>query len=164
MNEETKVAKDLDSIDLLILSLLQQDGRTSNADLARHTNLSPPAIHARLRRLETDGFIRQYAAILDREALGYDLLCFISVVIQIHQPNAVGNIKDAIQALPEVLECHHVTGEYDYLLKVAIRNRKELEHFVMDKLTPIPGIAKIHTSLVLREIKATTALPITTED
>ncbi len=164
MNEENKASKELDQVDLTILALLQEDGRMSNADLARHTNLSPPAIHARLRRLEADGFIQQYAAILDREALGYDLLCFISVIIQVHQPNAVGNIKDAIQALPEVLECHHVTGEYDYLLKVAIRNRKELEHFVMDKLTPIPGIAKIHTSLVLREIKSTTSLPIHTED
>ncbi|MBN2472722.1 MAG: Lrp/AsnC family transcriptional regulator [Anaerolineae bacterium] len=157
IDEETK---DLDQIDLAILDLLQENGRMSNADLARHTNLSPPAIHARLRRLETDGFIRQYAAILDREALGYDLLCFISVIIQVHQPNSVGSIKEAMQALPEVLECHHVTGEYDYLLKVAIRNRKELEHFVMEKLTPIPGIAKIHTSLVLKEIKSTTAIPI----
>lgn len=164
MSEENKVSKELDHIDRTILALLQQDGRMSNADLARQTSLSPPAIHARLRRLESEGFIRQYAAILDREALGYDLLCFISVVIQIHQPNAVGNIRDAIQALPEVLECHHVTGEYDYLLKVAIRNRKELEQFVMDKLTPIPGIAKIHTSLVLREIKSTTSIPIQTED
>ena len=160
MNEENKEARGLDQVDIMVLDLLQANGRVSNADLARQTNLSPPAIHARLRRLETEGYIRSYTAILDREALGYDMLCFISVIIQMHQIDSVANIRAAIQALPEVLECHHVTGEYDYLLKVAVRNRKDLEHFVMEKLTPIPGIARIHTSLVLSEIKHTTAIPL----
>ena len=62
--------------------------------------------------------------------------------------------------MPKVLECHHVTGEYDYLLKVAIRNRKDLEHFLLHQITPIPGVARIHTSLVLTEVKSTTALPL----
>jgi Lrp/AsnC family leucine-responsive transcriptional regulator len=62
--------------------------------------------------------------------------------------------------MPEVLECHHVTGEFDYLLKIVVRNRKELQHFVVERLTPIPGVARIYTSLVLTEVKANTALPI----
>jgi Lrp/AsnC family leucine-responsive transcriptional regulator len=150
----------LDEIDRSILNILQAHGRISNADLARQTNLSPPAIHARLRRLENQGYIRDYVAVLNRELLGYDMLCFISVTIQVHQPDAVDTFRDAIRQMPEVLECHHVTGEYDYLLKVAIRNRADLERFVMDQLTPVKGIARIHTSLVLSEVKSTTALPI----
>lgn len=162
MTDESLERASIDSIDRKILALLQENGRTSNADLARHTNLSPPAIHARLKRLEAEGLIQSYTAILDREALGFDMLCFISVTIQVHQLEAVEHFRNAVQTMPEVLECHHVTGEYDYLLKVAVRNRQELERFVMAKLTPIPGIAKIHTSLVLKEIKSTTAIPLET--
>lgn len=158
----TEAFKDqtLDETDYRILALLQTNGRMSNADLARQLKLSPPAIHARLRRLESQGVIRGYVALLDRERLGYDMLCFINVAIQVHQPQAVEQFRLAVKQMPEVLECHHVTGDYDYLLKVAVRNRKELERFVLDQLTPIPGIAKIYTSLVLREIKASTAIPI----
>ena len=159
MTEHSKLDS-LDEIDRLMLQALQENGRVSNADLARQTNLSPPAIHARLRRLEQQGFIQRYVAIVDRESVGFDMLCFINVAIQVHQLEAVAKFRDALRLMPEVLECHHVTGEYDYLLKVVIRNRKDLERFVMDQLTPIPGISKIHTSLALSEIKATTALPI----
>ena len=159
MTEYSKMGS-LDEIDRLILQALQENGRISNADLARQTNLSPPAIHARLRRLEQQGFIQRYVALVDRESVGYDMLCFINVAIQAHQPEAIAKFRDALRQMPEVLECHHVTGEYDYLLKVVIRNRKDLERFVMDQLTPIPGISRIHTSLALSEVKATTALPI----
>ncbi|NPV67954.1 MAG: Lrp/AsnC family transcriptional regulator [Anaerolineae bacterium] len=158
----TETSKDLtlDDTDYRILELLQTNGRMSNADLARQLKLSPPAIHARLRRLENQGVIREYVTLLDWEQLGYDMLCFINVAIQVHQPQTVEQFRLAVKQMPEVLECHHVTGEYDYLLKVAVRNRKELERFVLDQLTPIPGIAKIYTSLVLREIKFSTAIPV----
>lgn len=151
----------LDHLDRAILQLLQNDGRISNVDLANRVNLSPPAVHARLKRLEQRGYIRQFVALLDREKVGYDMLCFIEVSLQLHQPEQVENFRRVIQQMPEVLECHHVTGEYDYLLKVVIRNRKDLEHFVVNRLTPIPGLARIHTSLTLSEIKSTTALPVT---
>ena len=159
MTEDSKYEL-LDDLDREILRLLQNSGRTSNADLARQTNLSPPAIHARIKRLEQQGYIRQYAALLDWEAAGYDMMCLISVSMQVHQPDAVHNFRQAIQQIPEVLECYHVTGEYDYLLKVAIRNRTDLERFLMEELTPIAGIAHIHTSLVLNAIKSTTELPL----
>jgi Lrp/AsnC family leucine-responsive transcriptional regulator len=101
--------------------------------------------------------IRGYVALLDRERLGFDMLCFIQISLQLHQVEQVMHFRTAIQQLPEVLECHHVTGEYDYLLKIVVRNRQELERLVMEKLTPIPGVARIHTSLVFSEIKASTA-------
>jgi len=150
----------LDPTDKLIMQILQEEGRLSNAELARRVNLSPPATHARLRRLEEGGYIRQYAALLDREKVGFDMLCFVQISLQLHQPQQVEAVRAAIREMPEVLECHHVTGEYDYLLKVVIHNRKDLERFVLERLTPVPGVARIHTSLVLTEVKATTALPV----
>jgi DNA-binding Lrp family transcriptional regulator len=150
----------LDKIDCLLLSELQINARVANAELARRLNLSPPAVHARVRRLEEQELIRGYVALLDRERLGFDMLCFIQITLQLHQPDQVAHFRTTIQQIPEVLECHHVTGEYDYLLKVAVRNRQELEQVVMHKLTPIPGVARIHTSLVFSEIKASTALPL----
>ncbi len=150
----------LDQLDLAILRAVQADGRLSNVDLARRVHLSPPATHARRRRLERAGLIRGYAALVDRERAGYDLLCFIQVNLQVHQLDQVEKFRAAVRAMPEVLECHHITGEHDYLLKVALRNRQDLEQFVVNRLTPAPGVGRIHTSLVLTEVKATTALPL----
>jgi Lrp/AsnC family leucine-responsive transcriptional regulator len=150
----------IDPVDIAIMRALQADGNLSNVDLAHRINLSPPATHARLRRLEKEGFIRQYTAIIDREKTGYDLLCFIHVSLQMHQLEQVEGFRQWTRKMPEVLECHHITGEYDYLLKVTLRNRKDLERFVVDKLTPIPGVARIHTSLVLTEVKSTMSLPL----
>ena len=150
----------LDGLDKSLLRALQTDGRLSNVQLARKISLSPPATHARLKQLEKDGYIRQYTAVVDREKAGYDLLCFIHIAMQMHQFEQVDKFRKLIQKMPEVLECHHITGEYDYLLKVVLRNRKDLERFVVDRLTPIPGVSRIHTSLVFTEVKSTTALPL----
>lgn len=144
----------LDSVDKAILRALQKDGRLSNVELAGLINLSAPATHARVRRLEKDGYIRQYTAIVDREKAGYDLLCFVHVSLQMHRLEQVESFRKAAREMPEVLECHHITGEYDYLLKVALHNSKDLERFIVDRLTPIQGVGRIHTSLVLTEVKA----------
>jgi DNA-binding Lrp family transcriptional regulator len=152
---------DLDETDVIILRELQADGSLSNVELARRVNLSPPATHTRVKRLEQLGYIRQYVALIDREKMGYDMLCFITVSLQIHQPEIVQQFREAITSMPEVLECHHVTGDYDYILKVAVRNRQDLQRFLMDVLTPVPNVAHIHTRLVLSEVKSTTELPLT---
>ena len=151
---------EMDAVDIAILQELQIDGRLSNVDLARRINLSPPATHARLRRLEEQGYIDRFVAVLDQEKVGFDMMCFISVSLQLHQVEELEGFRAIINDIPEVLECFHVTGEFDYLLKVIIRNRQELQYFVVNKLTPIPGVARIYTSLVLTEVKSTTALPI----
>ena len=150
----------IDETDKAILRLLQANGRISNAQIARQVGLSAPATHARVKRLEETGVIRQYATLLDRETIGFDMVCFISVSLQLHQFDAIERFKELVQDMPEVLECHHITGEFDYLLKAVFRNRDELQEFVVNKLTPIPGMARINTSLVLIEIKATQQLPI----
>ena len=150
----------LDEPDTALLRTLQQDGRLSNADLARTIHLSPPATHTRLRRLEQLGYIRQYTALLDREKIGYDLLCFIFVSLQALQAEHVEKFRERIRHLPEVLECYYITGEYDYLLKVVLRDRKDLERFAIDRLISIPGVARVQTSVVVSETKWTTALPL----
>ncbi|MBV35428.1 MAG: AsnC family transcriptional regulator [Rickettsiales bacterium] len=148
----------LDAMDKIILNLLQQEGRLSNSELAKRVNLSPPASHARVKRLEQEGFIRQYAALVDRERLGFDNLCFVEFSLQLHSSEQIQAILATVKSWPEVLECHNVTGEYDYLLKVAVENTRALESFVSQKMIPLEGIARVHTSLVLKEVKNTSAI------
>jgi len=128
--------------------------------MIRQVNLSPPATHARVKQLEENGYINEYAAILDRKKVNYDMLCFVHVRLQLHDLDQVTGFHEVVQKMPEVLECHHLTGEYDYLLKVVAHNTKGLEHFLVKRLTPIPGVAQIHTSLVLREVKNSSILPL----
>ena len=150
----------LDDIDRELLTALQRDARQTNAELARRVDLSAAGLHKRLRRLEEGGVITGYVAQVDREVVGYDMLCFVQVTLQRHEPDAVNNFRREVQSMAEVLECHHLTGEFDYLLKVIVCNRKHLEHFILNTLTPVRGMDKIRTSLVLSEIKATAAIPM----
>jgi Lrp/AsnC family transcriptional regulator, leucine-responsive regulatory protein len=152
--------QNLDEIDRQILCLLQENSRIASAQLARQVNLSAPGLQKRLKKLEESGIIAGYVALVNREALGLDLLCFAQVTLAHHQPEYVGQFCDRVKELPEVLECHHLTGEFDYLLKVIVSNRQHLEKFLFDKITRIPGVDKIRTSIVLSEIKASTSLPL----
>ncbi len=108
--------------------------------------------------MENDGFIKRQVAILNQEKLGFDLLCFVFINTHIHQADQLNTLEEALRTMPEVLECHCLTGEYDYLLKIVCRNRKELESFIRE-INKI-GVTTIQTSLVLREIKDSTLLPI----
>ncbi|MCM3217536.1 Lrp/AsnC family transcriptional regulator [Niallia taxi] len=155
---ETIVNKVLDGIDLNLLDLLQKNAQLSNAELAKLVNLSPPATHARIKRLEKEGFIDKQVAILNHNKLGFDLLCYISISTNIHQEEAIAELEDVLSRMEEILECHCLTGEYDYLLKVANKDTRGLESFIK-KLNKL-GISKINTSLALREIKSSTVLPI----
>lgn len=150
----------LDEVDIALLDELQQDSSLSNVELARRVNLAAPTVHARIRRLIDLGYIQRYVALLDRERMGFDMLCFIQVSLQVHQSEEVNIFREAVAQMPEVLECYHVTGGTDYLLKVVIRHQKDLQRFLMERITPIRGIARIQTSLALTEIKATTVLPL----
>lgn len=155
---ETIVNKVIDGIDLNLLDLLQKNAQLSNAELAKLVNLSPPAAHARIKRLEKEGFIDKQVAILNHNKLGFDLLCYISISTNIHQEEAIAELEDVLSKMEEILECHCLTGEYDYLLKVANKDTRGLESFIK-KLNKL-GISKINTSLALREIKSSTVLPI----
>lgn len=156
---ESIVNKVLDQTDVHILDILQKQAQLSNTEIAKQVNLSPPAVHSRIKRLESEGYIIRQVAILNQEKLGFDLLCYIFISTDIHQAEELNKLELALIAMPEVLECQCLTGEYDYLLKVANKNRKDLQDFIR-KLNKL-GITKIQTSLALREVKYSTVLPIT---
>ncbi|MCK1988027.1 Lrp/AsnC family transcriptional regulator [Lysinibacillus fusiformis] len=150
--------KELDRTDLQILDILQREVHISNAELARRVSLSPPATHTRVKRMENEGYIDQQVAILNQEKLGFDLLCYVFMSTDIHQAKEIEELETSLQTMTEILECHCLTGAYDYLLKIVIRDRQELNQFIR-KLNKL-GISRIQTNLSLREIKYSTVLPL----
>jgi len=149
-----------DQLDRAILEELQVNGRISVADLARKIYLSPPAVYQRIKRLEHAGMIRQYVALVDYEKAGYDLMCFIRLSLQQHNRDQMERIEAQLQGHPAVLECYHTAGSYDLLLKVVTADHRALERFISDHLMTLQGIEKIETSVVLNEIKTTTAVAL----
>ncbi len=147
-----------DKIDIQILNILQQDGRITNTKLAKEIGISPPAMLERVRRLESSGVIDRYAAILDREKAGFGLLAIIIVSLSLHQISSLQVVKERLIELEEVLECLQLTGDVDFLLKVAIKDMKTYTAFINDKLSHIPGIQNIKTSFVLDTLKSETML------
>lgn len=150
----------LDRTDIAILRVLQVEGRISNVELSDRVHLSPPATLARVRRLEEEGYISGYAAMLSREKLGHDNLALIEIALELHQHERIAEVLDRLVAMPEVLECYHVTGEYDYMVKVSTVNNRALDRFIAERLIPLRGIARIHTSIVLKALKQTTQLEL----
>ncbi|MBC8099323.1 MAG: Lrp/AsnC family transcriptional regulator [Armatimonadetes bacterium] len=147
-----------DQLDRAILEELQRNGRISIADLARIVFLSPPAVYQRIKRLERAGIIRHYVALLDHELAGYDLMCFIRVSLEKHNREHIEQMHERVAASTAVLECYHTAGTYDLLLKVVAADHRALERFISEQLMTLPGIEKIETSVVLNEIKTTTAI------
>ena len=154
------VRNGLDDLDRRLLASLQQDARRSSAELARELKLSGPGLQKRLRKLEDRGVIRGYATVVDREAVGLDLLCFIHIMLAHHRPDSIKRFPDRIRKMPEVLECHFLTGEFDYLLKVVVADHEELEKFLFERLMKVSGVDRTRTSIVVKEVKATTSLPL----
>src|SRR6056300_1301473 len=149
----------LDAIDIRILSELQQDGGLSNVELARRVNLSPSPCLMRVRALEKQGVIRQYVALADPQALGLGLNVFISISLKEQSKAALADFESRIAEHDEVMECYLMTGDSDYLIRVAVANMAALERFILDQLTPIPGVEKIRSSFALKQVRYKTALP-----
>lgn len=148
----------LDKIDEELLSLLQQNAQSSHAELAKEVQLSTAAVHGRVKRLEQEGFLVRRVAILDQEKLGLELTTFISISTNIHQKSELEALEAALHAMPEILECHCITGDHDYLLKTVHKGRRDLERFIRS-LNQL-AVTRIQTTLVLREVKSTTVLPL----
>ncbi len=150
----------LDAIDIRILSELQQDGGLSNVELARRVNLSPSPCLMRVRALEKQGVIRQYVALADPQALGLGLNVFISISLKEQSKAGLADFESRIAEHDEVMECYLMTGDSDYLIRVAVANMAALERFILDQLTPIPGVEKIRSSFALKQVRYKTALPM----
>lgn len=151
----------IDRIDLQILDLLQENGRISQHDLAKAVGLSAPAVGERLRKLEDRQIIRQFTAVLDPRRLGWDILAFISVGI--NGSRHFQDFRQRIAAMPEVLECHSVTGQGSHLLKIRAANTMALESLLAD-IQAWPGIQWTTTSIVLSTLKETGSLPLPLPD
>jgi len=150
----------LDEVDVQLLSLLQQDGRITNADLAKKVGLSPPSVLQRVRVLEKAGLIKGYYGILDAEKLGLRITALAMISLSLHQEQPIERFRRSVNEIPEILECYHVSGEFDFLLKIVVRDIRAYEQLVREKLSKIKGIQQIKTSFVLATTKHTTQIQI----
>jgi Lrp/AsnC family leucine-responsive transcriptional regulator len=155
-----KASPTVDEIDRQLLARLQRDGREPVARLAEAVGLSPPPVHERLRRLEESGVIRGYTVQLDAAQLGYRFTAMVSVTLALHREGAMMKFRDAVLAVPEILDCYHTTGGADFLLRVVCRDTAHYEDLVLHTLTRLPGVERLNSSVVLSSFKATTALPL----
>ncbi|MFC7333276.1 Lrp/AsnC ligand binding domain-containing protein [Rhodocista pekingensis] len=155
-----QTAPRLDRIDLNILRILQQNGRIANVELARRVHLSPTPCLERVRRLERDGYIQGYMALLDPDRLDRGLLAFVEVRLERTSGDVFRIFAEAVSKLEEILECHMVAGGFDYLIKVRVADMAAYRAFLGDKLSIIPGVAQTHTYMVMEEVKATHAIPV----
>ncbi|HMS54560.1 MAG TPA: Lrp/AsnC family transcriptional regulator [Fimbriimonadaceae bacterium] len=150
----------MDAIDYAILVILQSEGRITNAELASRIGLTPGPVLARVNKLEASGLIQGYTAVLDRERLGFPVTVFVAVIVKSHDQPTCDSFVRAVNELDEVLECHHIAGDEDYLLKVVAQSPADYERFTTEKLATIPSIQRIKTTFVLSSSKSTSRIPL----
>jgi Lrp/AsnC family leucine-responsive transcriptional regulator len=156
----TGISAQLDALDLRILRELQQDGALTNVELARRVHLSPSPCLARVKALEQSGVIARYVALADARQLGLGLNVFINISLKEQSKGALAEFERRIAEHDEVMECYLMTGDSDYLIRVAVPDIAALERFILEQLTPIPGIEKIRSSFALKQVRYKTALPL----
>lgn len=149
-----------DAIDRKILAALQDDGRLSNVELAERVGLSPSPCLRRVRLLEEAGAIRGYHATLDRKALGLGLTVFVGIKVERHRDHESTAFQAAVAAIPEVVACHLVSGEADFLLQVVVADLAAYEALLLGTLLKLPGVADIRSTFAIRTVKDGSRLPL----
>jgi Lrp/AsnC family leucine-responsive transcriptional regulator len=150
----------LNRIDRKLLEILQRDGRLTNLEIAGRVNLSASACLRRIRALEAAGVIRRYVALVEPRKVGLALMAFVTVKLEKRGRMPTDTFAKAVKDWPEVLACHSLTGDMDYLLRVQVADLDHFSRFVMDSLLKHPGVLDVKSSFVLEEVKETTALPL----
>lgn len=150
----------LDEIDIQLLKALQRDAKANTKELCELLNLSKTPVYERMRRLENEGVITGYSAIIDNKKVGLPLVVFCNVSLVVHDDEHIERFKKEITEIDEVMECYSTGGFYDFLLKVVLKDLDEYNKFVFEKLTKVHGIVKMQSSFVLSEIKHKTELDI----
>jgi Lrp/AsnC family leucine-responsive transcriptional regulator len=153
-------AAEFDRTDLRLLALLQRQGRATNAELAAQVNLSPSACLRRIQRLEATGVVSGYAARLDPQVLGLGLQAFVRVQLEKHGSAGIDRFVERVQGWDEVVACHALTGDMDYLLHVYVRDLEHFSRFLLDRLLNDSGVADVNSSFVLRTVKGFAGLPL----
>jgi Lrp/AsnC family leucine-responsive transcriptional regulator len=152
--------ENIDAIDLAILNQLQNNSNINIKELASKINLTPTPVYERIKRLERDGYIMKYVALLDKQKLKKGMTVFCNVRLKEHAKNVGANFVKDIVALPEIIECYNIAGDYDFMLKILVEDMASYQDFVMNKLSTIENIGNTHSVFVMGEIKHSTALPI----
>ncbi|MBI1219780.1 MAG: winged helix-turn-helix transcriptional regulator [Rhodobacteraceae bacterium] len=150
----------LDATDRRILDALQKAGRMTNAELSERVNLSPSACHRRVQRLEAEGFIRDYVALLDERRMGRPTTVFVEITLSGQADEVLEAFEKGVKRIPDVLECHLMAGTADYLLKVVAQDTEDFARIHRQHLARLPGVAQMHSSFALRTVFRTTAIPV----
>ncbi|MGJ8528109.1 Lrp/AsnC family transcriptional regulator [Maritalea sp.] len=149
----------MDKIDQNIIRELQTNGRLTNQELAERVNLSPSPCLRRLKNLEKAGIIKGYCAIVDQGKYGLPVTVFVRIKLQHHTENVVSEFETAVRRIDEILECHLMTGDWDYLLRVVVASLEDYERFTRQRIHKISGVAAIETSFAYGEVKRTNTYP-----
>lgn len=150
----------IDSLDVKIMQVLQGTARAKNVELARQLGVAQSTIMERIRRLEDQGYIHGYRAVIDGEKLGMGVQAFISVILRRHETEIIRNFEQGIRMIPPIRACYHLSGRFDYLLHVAVVDLHELGALVKTKIAALPGFGKSETFVIFSEIKPDTGWPI----
>ena len=150
----------LDQTDRRILTVLQKQGRISNAELSERVNLSQSACHRRVHRLEKDGYIKDYVALLDPRKMDVPTTVFVEITLSGQADEVLDAFEKAVSRIPDVLECHLMAGTADYILKVVAENTDDFARIHRQHLARLPGVAQMQSSFALRTVFKTTALPV----
>ena len=153
----------LDKIDLMILKLLQENGRKTNVQLSNEIGLSPAPTLERVKKLENSGIIKSYHAVVEEKAVALGIKAMIQVSLVRQKDNAISNFKKQINKIDEIVECYQVTGNYDYLLKVVVKDIPSFEKLIGEKLSKIADIGQMQTNVILSEVKKSSVLPLNYE-
>ena len=151
---------EIDEVDRRILNALQKQGRLSNLELAEKIHLSPSACHRRVGILEREGFIKDYVALLDPQKIDRKTTVFVEIKLGSQTDEALDAFEKAVRLIPDVLECHLMAGNADYLLKVVAQDTEDFAQIHRRFLARLPGVAQMHSSFALRTVFKTTALPV----
>ncbi len=151
---------DLDRIDKNILDELQHNGRMSNIELSRKVGLSPTPCLERVRRLEAKNFIQDFRAILNPELMNASMLVYAEIRLAHTSPDVFNDFKQAVKELPHILECHLVSGDFDYLIKSRVKDMKAYRELLGESLLKLPGVSASRSYIVMEEVKEDTLLPI----
>jgi Lrp/AsnC family transcriptional regulator, leucine-responsive regulatory protein len=143
----------MDAIDKRILMVLQNDAKANIKIIAEKSGLSVSPTFARIKKLEQLGYIKKYVALLDEVKIGKSIQVFCQVTLSIHSKEVIDNFKNKIAKLHDVMGCYHVSGNYDFLLKIAVKDMNEYQQFAVEKLSIIEGISNVQSTFVLEEIK-----------
>jgi len=160
MSKKAKTPKSLDRTDRRILEVLQDDGRISNVQLARKVNLTPTPCIERVKRLERQGYIKGYTAILNPDMVNAGLLVFVEIDLSHNSPDAFRRFREEARRLPEVMDCHLVSGNFDYLIKARVSDMKAYRELLGEKILSLPEVNGSRSYVVMEEVKETLNLPL----